>query len=190
MKRLRRNLFAFVSATSLLLCLTACGLWVRSYWQADELVAGYWHYQYHPGFTNYYDAWEMNAFNNRGRIMMRAHLCACIAGPGRYESAPRQKGRLVIAGPADYRLLDFEENLGKGHGVAAAAGFRYRSNQRVLALSVPHAAMVVSLAVLPLIAVVRLRRSRRARRMGLCLHCGYDLRATPDRCPECGTPCR
>jgi hypothetical protein len=46
-------------------------------------------------------------------------------------------------------------------------------------------------AFLPtLTLLVRARRAytrRRALRLTHCHQCGYDLRATPQRCPECGT---
>jgi hypothetical protein len=47
------------------------------------------------------------------------------------------------------------------------------------------------LALIPLVLVCYfahlLRRQRRRERLGLCLACGYDLRESRGRCPECGS---
>jgi hypothetical protein len=45
--------------------------------------------------------------------------------------------------------------------------------------------LIVSLP-LPIYSTIAHLRAARASRPGRCRACGYDLRATPDRCPECG----
>jgi hypothetical protein len=54
---------------------------------------------------------------------------------------------------------------------------------------IPFGYFVVCGTVLPILWVRSSRaRALRVRRQqfALCLHCGYDLRASSDKCPECG----
>jgi hypothetical protein len=43
------------------------------------------------------------------------------------------------------------------------------------------------LTALPLLGLILGRLLRRQAKPGCCRVCGYDLRASPERCPECGT---
>ena len=64
----------------------------------------------------------------------------------------------------------------------------YRAPADVTLFAIPHWSLAVLFAIVPAFYLHAAVRSRRRRRIGLCPTCGYDLRATPERCPECGTP--
>ena len=50
-------------------------------------------------------------------------------------------------------------------------------------VGVPYWALAAASAVPPSLWLINRRRDRR--KPGHCLRCGYDLRVTPKRCPEC-----
>jgi hypothetical protein len=94
-----RNLFVRSTISSLLPCLAVAFLWPLSYRHPEELDAGYWHYQQHGTYKNYYDAWFVRAFSSRGRMVMGIYRHGCIAGPGRYEQTPGEKGNTSLSDP-------------------------------------------------------------------------------------------
>ncbi len=52
---------------------------------------------------------------------------------------------------------------------------------------VPYWFIIMLATPIPLVAIRRSLKRRRTEREGLCRACGYDLRASERRCPECGT---
>jgi len=59
----------------------------------------------------------------------------------------------------------------------------------VWTVALPYWSLAVLSGIVPVIWVERYRRDgvrRRRAAAGLCAYCGYDLRASGERCPECG----
>ena len=77
---------------------------------------------------------------------------------------------------------------------ATFAGVHYARGQSPEGIPIVSATMTqghvwaagLLLAVAPALWVGRRLRDTRHRPPGTCPGCGYDLRATPDQCPECG----
>ena len=165
---MRRKLFTLCSAVSLLLC-AAVGLsWVRSYWLCDIITRG--------GPLGGTIVWTVHGGIHAVREGQR---------PFGVPTSEEQRRFGVRTVPAE-KVGQFEYAVGLRPNRWMPARFgRERAFGRAY-LFVPHWVPLGLFAAAP--AAWFARRLRRARRSacGLCIACGYDLRATRHRCPECG----
>jgi hypothetical protein len=176
----RRTCVNLAAAVSLLLCLAAAGLWLRSYW-ANDIV--------------YLDRHDLaRATSTRTRIAsVRGVLAVSRSNAPMASTMPHELP------PTDVQWIreqpvDFDDD-GKPKSIMGTIGFSFHTRQgpidgglwQMSMLKFPHCLAVITFAALPAVRLAHVRRDRRRSRSGQCPSCGYDLRATPDRCPECGT---
>ena len=100
----------------------------------------------------------------------------CRYGKSTYSNGLRQPFRFSWFGTTNINAgMRFESGL---------FGRDWVYQSRVI--SIPHWAAIVLLLTPTTSALVRRIRRHRLACVGLCRACGYDLRASPERCPECG----
>jgi hypothetical protein len=180
MKRLSRHLFTCCSAVSLLLCLVACGLWVRSYYVGDQWI------------------WSDGADRPR-RVYRMGHRYVLTLAQGHISLLhdtswwhPPQLRHVRYDDPAAANLSFMPHRSvigftwGEYHGIPMASSVMMPPFLLFRAVGIPCWFVVASAATLPGLYVTRAWRLRSRLHRGLCLRCGYDLRATPAGCPECG----
>jgi hypothetical protein len=160
MKPRRRIIFNGLTVLSLLLCVAIAGLWVRSYWVAD-------------GVTLVFSSPTVAMWSQRGRVII-------------YETSTKQNNPVRYTNTPASISLGFDSEDEYSLYFWRLGGFSASASYRDSFLAVPYWFLTVLFAA-PLIVPLRRISQRRKGNLGLCLSCGYDLRATPDRCPECGT---
>jgi hypothetical protein len=66
------------------------------------------------------------------------------------------------------------------------AGYAWESGFGAWSLRIPLWHVLLLTLMVPVTHAIHIRKTRLRRTNNCCLKCGYDLRASPSRCPECG----
>jgi len=163
------------AALSMLLLLAVGFLWINSRWHTH--VAGFFTPAGHL---------QAVASDSTGLLLFFSDVpfgndCALSADAMSMSAGESNETRdwLFTPGAAKWHFAGFRVSRGT---IAAtpSVGWHYT------ALIVPYGLLVIVLAILPLRTFRRALVRRRHLRRGHCLECGYDLRQSPERCPECG----
>ncbi len=178
---MKRRLWKLSAAVSLILCLACLAWWVRSCFVLESV-----------DYTVVVDR-EAGVF--RGFGIQAAPGCARLtwhriqtSSRDAFERSTRHTLEHRVQGPARRRTLWHQvSNFEFEHGDQLTdSGNRIRWRR----LSMPLWLLALLLAILPirafLIPAAAVWRRRRRIRRGCCPSCGYDLRASANRCPECG----
>ena len=190
---LTRHIFVWSCAV---LAIGMAGLCVRSFWHGDE--AGYYTYKPAPGLflgrdcRNLIGSWQGGIF----------WLCteADVQWLDWYGGDPTEiilnsapgpqllSAALATGGGTDFRPrwsrggFNLKADSGQSPSGQWSAGNRWWYRGVV----VPHWALFLALAWAPALRLRHLWILRQRRLQGLCLNCGYDVRASGEVCSECG----
>ena len=184
-----RRLLNLLALLSLTLSVAVCVLWVRTRSRFDVILFGggggrlvkVWsdsHGVKVVTLRRWPDDEPLRWF--RGEFASDDHAAATGI---RYRDGSLREWEYAPLGVSAARwLTDYDEATGRTYSLAADVPAK--------SVQVPHGLLAVALAA-PAGALAAVRamggaRRRRAQTRSACPACGYDLRATPDRCPECG----
>lgn len=171
---MRRCLINIATAASLVLCMGMAGLWARGRWCDDEVVI-----ERGPEF-------QLSFGSGPDGVRVYARLGGTTSVVWAPPLPPKTWRCARLSVPVDALIVfdwpkrSFWNRRGFVYCNQAGASGRF-----VLVAS-PFWLPVIGLLLLPTARVWFWRRARTQRTNGRCRSCGYDLRATPGRCPECG----
>jgi hypothetical protein len=146
------------------------------------------------GAPDFQDADMLQILHSAGRWTITRCRRNCVAvrsmdASTRYDQpGPGNRGDLwLIEHPAASQWAGQEREAWGGRAPPSSGflGVRYLSAHHFRTLCLPDALLVAALSLAPACLLVRTRQARN-RQPGVCRLCGYDLRATPHCCPECG----